>query len=221
MREAIQKLHEKALMVAKSYLSAEADLIEILMMLDLDKGYRDFKTKSLTEYARVKLGLSEDPANTLSRLAWKSQEIPRLLELIRSGEISITNARLICAILTVENQESWLSAASHLSKSELELALASEFPERVVVEKLKPVSSKLWRLQVGFSNEQTEKVRRAQDLESTRLGKAATLNDTLDRALEDYLDRRDPVRRALRAQARKERKARTPGVPSRDEWHLH
>ena len=79
-----------------------------------------------------------------SRIAVLSRYIITvLLTLMKSGEISISNARLICSILTPANQDQWLEAASHLSKRDLELAIVSEHPERTIREKLKQVTGKL------------------------------------------------------------------------------
>src|SRR4051812_36584476 len=122
MKSPMQALHDRALKVVKSYLSSEGELIEILVDVQRAKGYREFGKKSLTEYAIALLGLSEDPAETLVRLARKSLKVPALLEKIRSGEISITNARLVCPVLTAENQEKWLPLATALPKRELENA---------------------------------------------------------------------------------------------------
>src|SRR5437763_14084640 len=95
-------LHHRAVAAVKTYLSSEAELIEVLMKLGQTHGYREFHCARLSEYAMGVLGLSEDPAHTLIRIAGKCGEVPKLLELIRSGEVSITNARLIGPCLTPE-----------------------------------------------------------------------------------------------------------------------
>src|SRR4051812_26455833 len=146
-----QTSHDRAMRAVKTYLSSEAELIEVLMELDKTKEYRELGCARLQEYAMRLLGLSEDPAGTLIRIARKSVEVPRLLELIRDGSLSTSNARMLVPVLTQESQERWLSAACRLSKRELELAIVSEHPERVIHEKLKQVSRHLWELRVGVS----------------------------------------------------------------------
>src|SRR5947209_1505354 len=89
MNTTILQLHERAVIAVKQYLTAESELIEVLMELDERRGYRDFGQSSLKEYAIKTLGLSEDPAETLIRIAHKSSDMPRLLALMKSGESSI------------------------------------------------------------------------------------------------------------------------------------
>src|SRR2546423_4046029 len=193
MKERIHKLHEMALQEVKQYLGAEANLIEILMEQDELRGYREYEASSLSEYAIDKLRLPENPAYTLINIARKCKEVPRLLTLVRDGEISTTNARLICPVLTKDNQDEWLKAASHCSKRELEELIASKNPDQAIREKLRQVSQNLWKLELGLSKEHQEKLRRVQDLESGRLSKAATLVESSDAALECYLDKHDLI----------------------------
>src|SRR5947209_1885634 len=203
MKEKIQQLHESALREVKIYLDSEANLIEILMELDELQGYRQYRAKCLSEYAMKVLKLPEDPANTLIGIGRKCVEVPKLLDLIREGSISTSNARLICPILTKENQEKWLTAAAHCSKRELSALIASENPDQAIKEKLNQVSQNLWKLELGLSKEHQEKLRRVQDLESSRLSKAATLVESTDAALECYLEKHDPLRKARRVWKRR------------------
>ena len=76
-------LHERALKVAKNYLGAESDLIEILQEVDDCRGYRDLRYRSLSAYATGALGLSPPVAFSLMAIARKAVEVPRLQKMLR------------------------------------------------------------------------------------------------------------------------------------------
>src|SRR5262249_53985260 len=120
MKNQFQVLHEKALQISKSYLQAESELIEVLQQIDRCRCYRELGYKSLFEYSTRGLKLSESVTYNLITIARKSVEVPQLQKMIKDREISVSNARMIAPVLTVENQDSWLSKASTLSKRELE-----------------------------------------------------------------------------------------------------
>jgi hypothetical protein len=214
MKTNFQNLHEKALQIAKTYLRAESDLISILQAIDDCRGYRELGFKSLFEYATQALGLSESVSYNLITIARKSKEVPKLQEMIRKQEITISNARTIAPVLTSENQERWLSTAATSSKRELEKEIAKEFPQTQVREQARYVSDQRIELKLGISEELHEKFKRVQDLVSTQSGKAASIEETLDAALALFIEKKDPVEKANRAQARMERTQKP--VPAQD-----
>jgi hypothetical protein len=93
-----------------------------------------------------------------------------------------------------------------LSKNQLEKALATEFPKQAVDEKATYVTGKRLKLQFGVSEELYLKYQRAQQLVSTKQGKSADLEATLEALLEIFLDREDPVRIAERVMQKKKAK---------------
>jgi hypothetical protein len=214
MKTRFQTLHEKALQFAKTYLRAENDLISILQTIDDCRGYRELGYRSLFEYSRQALGLSEAVSYNLITVARKAKEVPLLQEKLRAQEITLSNAKMIAPVLTSENQHQWLSAAASLSKRELEKEIAKEFPEKQIQEQTRYVSEQRIELKLGISEELHEKLKRVQDLVSTQSGKAASLEETLEAALALYIEKKDPVEKAHRAQARME-KAKSP-VPGQD-----
>jgi hypothetical protein len=215
MKTNFQFLHEKALLITKQYLRAESDLITILQEIDDCRGYREMGSKSLFEYATQGLGLSESVSYNLITIARKSKEVPRLQEMIRKQEITISNARTIAPVLTSENQEKWLASAATSSKRELEKEIAKEFPQTQVREQARYVSEQRIELKLGISEELHEMLKRVQDLVSTQSGKAASLEETLQAALALYIEKKDPIEKAQRAEARVEKaKKPVPGQAS-------
>src|ERR1700723_577984 len=128
----IESLHKQALSFAKSYLTAESDLISVLQEIDVCRGYRDLGYKSLFEYGVAALGLSEAVTYNLITVARKSREVPMLQAKLREGAITLSNAKQIAPVLTPESQEKWISAATTLSRRELEKEIAKENPKLAV-----------------------------------------------------------------------------------------
>lgn len=201
MKTNFQFLHEKALHITQQYLRAESDLIVVLQKIDNSRGYREIGFKSLFEYATQGLSLSESVSYNLITIARKSKEVPKLQEMIREQEITISNARTIAPILTSENQEKWLATAATSSKRELEKEIAKEFPQAQVREQARYVSGRRIELKLGISEDLHEKLKRVQDLVSTQSGNAASLEETLEAALALFIEKRDPLEKAHRAEA--------------------
>lgn len=199
-------LHEKALETAKNYLKAESDLIEILQAVDDCRGYRTLGHRSLFEYVTVTLKLSENVAYNLITVSRKSNEVPALQEKIKAKEITLSSAKVIASVLTPANQEKWLVAASTLSKRELEKEIVKELPELKIKEREKQVSANCVELRLGISEKLHRKLKRVQDLVSTRKKKPANLEETLEVLLELYLEKEDPVRKAERVKEKQIKK---------------
>jgi hypothetical protein len=107
---------------------------------------------------------------------------------------------MIAPVLNQENQERWLSSAAGLSKRELEKEIAREFPERQVQERARYVSEERLELKLGISDDLHELLKRVQDLVSSQMGKSATLEETLHAALTFYVEKKDPMEKAKRAE---------------------
>jgi hypothetical protein len=209
MKTTFQTLHEKALQITKTYLRAESDLISILQSIDDCRGYRELGHRSLYEYSTQALGLSEAVSLNLITIARKAKEVPKLQEMLQKQEITISNARTVAPVLTSENQEKWLATAATSSKRELEKEISKEFPQAQVREQARYVSEKRLELKLGISEELHEILKHVQDLVSTQEGKAVNLEETLREALTFYIEKKDPVEKAYRAEARAE-KIKTP-----------
>ncbi|MFL5815472.1 MAG: HNH endonuclease [Bdellovibrionia bacterium] len=213
MKTSFKVLHEKALQITKTNLRAESELISVLQEIDDCRGYREMGFKSLFDYATQGLGLSESVSFNFITIARKSREVPKLHEMIQRQEVTVSNARMIASVLTLENQDRWLSSAAELSKRELEKEIAREFPDRQVQDRTRYVSENRIELKIGLSEDVYELLKRVQDLVSSQSGRAATMEETLRAALELFVEKKDPMEKALRAEKRTAQRIDSKPVP--------
>jgi hypothetical protein len=213
-----KQLHEKALSIAKNYHRCEIELIDIIEKVDNYKIFYTFGYSSLYSYVADYLGLSKDVAAIFINVARKTREVPALKEEIKNGALSVSKARRMTAVLTVENQEHWLHLAKTQSKAILEKEVAKVNPKLAVLTKAQFVHASVEvkdkavikkidqvvrvQLQVGVSEKIMLKLRRAQDILSQKMKQSVDLEQTLDVMLDTYLDKQDPVRKAERQMIR-------------------
>src|SRR5262245_58496790 len=114
------ELHNRALTSAREYLRCEAALVSHLQELDRARTYLYFEEPSLFSYAVRRLGLSEDVAGTLIRIARKSVQVPELKMALEEKKITVTHARQLAPILNSENKAVWIEKAAALSSRALE-----------------------------------------------------------------------------------------------------
>jgi hypothetical protein len=216
MKTKFQVLHERAITISKSYHRAESDLIAVLQEIDDCRGFREMGFKSLFDYATQALKLSESVSYNLIAIARKSKTVPKLQEMIRDHEMSVSNARMIAPILTVENQEKWLEAAASLSKRHLEKEIAKDHPQTQVTEQAKYVSSERLEFKMGLSEEVFEFFKRAQDLVSSQTRNSASFADAFKEIVLFYLKHNDPVEKAKRIHAKVQAQAQAQANTSVD-----
>ncbi len=195
----IEALHKKALVIAQSFHKSESDLIDILQEIDESKVFVHLGFSSLFDYAVKALKLSEANASNFITVARKSKIVPELKEAIRAQEITVSKARKITPVLTPENSAHWLDLAKNLPRPKLEREVARILPQSLTPEKAKYVSENRLELKMGISEALMKKLKRAQDLESQKNKKSATLEDVLEATLSYYLDRTDPLEKARRS----------------------
>jgi 5-methylcytosine-specific restriction endonuclease McrA len=199
----IQEIHERALKVAARFKRAEADLISILQEVEASRVYVELEFASLFQYCVKALGLSEPVTSNFVTVSRKAAKIPGLQSAIQNGLLTVSIARKITPVLTLENQEEWVEKAQILSCRKLEEAVARVLPREATPERMKVVSEDRVEVKLGISKAAQEKLKRIQDLESQRTARPASLEDTLEALLEVYLEAKDPVRRAARVMKRK------------------
>jgi 5-methylcytosine-specific restriction endonuclease McrA len=196
-----REIHERALVAAREFKRAEAQMIRILQEVEESKLFLDLGLTSLFQYAVGALGLSEDVASNFILAARKSKQIPILKEAIENGSVSVSKIRKAASVLTLENKEEWpqwIDKMKTFSSRELEREVAKENPKEAVPERTKYVSENRLELKMGISQEMLDQFKKIQDLESKRTGKAVSLEETLEAVFHVYLDVKDPVKRADR-----------------------
>jgi hypothetical protein len=195
-------IHSKAMTCANNYKRAEAELLEVLQLVDQHRVYLEHSQTSTFGYVVHVLGLSESVAYNFIAVARKSVEIPELKTAIQSGELSVNKARKITSVLDSENHSHWIGLAKTLPQAKLEKEVARVQPELALPEKIKPVFQNRMLMQLGVSEKLLEKLKRVQDLESQRTKTPATLEQTLEVLAEGYLKRNDPMEKAKRFEIR-------------------
>lgn len=218
----LQKIHQEALAATSRYRAAEIDLINILEAVEKHRVFLHYGFNSVFQYAVQGLGLSENVAYTFINVARKAREVPALKEEIKLGNLSVSKARKITSVLTQENKDHWIALAKTSSQAVVEREVAkvnpleaargranyvhplNEIKEKVVIPRTAPRESNQApaparvQLQVGISEKLIIKLRRAQDLVSQKSRKGATLEDTLEALIGEFLEKHDPVEKAKR-----------------------
>ena len=178
-------------------------MISILQEMDKCRAYLYFDANSLFDYAHRILQLSEATSSNLINVARKSVEIPALKTAIEIGTLSVSKARKIVPVLTIENQSDWIALATKNTTREIERAVAQENPELAVRESARFIADNRLELKLGFSDENYKNLKRVCDLESQRTARAVNHEKAIAAALEAYLEKYDPIRVAERSAKRR------------------
>src|SRR3989338_2187824 len=198
----IQHIHEKALVCAKNYKRAEAELLESLQRVDDRKVFRAMGYPSLFVYAVSALKLSESLAYQFIGVARKSKEVPELKAAVANGEITVSTARRVVPVINKTNQEDWINKAKSLTQRTLEFEVVKESPKELIKERIRPVAESRLEMKLGISLKLDKKLARIKDLLAQKNQKPVSLEEVLDMMADTFLERHDPVQRAKRLLAR-------------------
>ena len=197
------KLHEKAMGLAKTYRESESELLNTLVIMGEENLFNRMGYTGTYGYVLNALKLGEAQAHYFSKVSWKARVIPELREAITKGGLSVSMARRICPVIEKESCTEWIHAALHLKQRALEEKVSAANPRARVMQGIKPVAEKVLEMRVPLTPEEREMIEKVQDLVSQRSGKAATLQDAIREMALLYLDRNDPVKKAERSFLRK------------------
>lgn len=200
--EIAERIHHQAMTAVKNFKVCEVELLNALEEADKFRVFTSLNFSSLFKYATDGLGLSDDVAYVFINVARKSRQVPELKTAIASGEITVSKAKKITAVINPENKNHWLDAAKSCSKKELEKLVAAESPKLAVPEKASYVSGDRLQLQVGVSEKFMLKLRKLQDLLSRKKRRPVSLEETMDYSVDETLKKVDPVAKAKRQVAR-------------------
>lgn len=181
------KIHERAKQSAKEFKIASQNLFAVLMEVDETRAFEDHKFTFLTPYCIGYLEIDPDIAKTLVRIVRKSIHVPELAHAVVNGEIHISNAKVICSVITPENHKDWIAKAAKLTKSNLEKEVSQNGgPDKK-------------KLTLDLPLETVEKLNRARDVASTKAAEFLSFEKTIDQALDLFLYKHDPVEKAQRS----------------------
>jgi hypothetical protein len=120
---------------------ATAALIVHLAEFDARRLYEGAGYRSMFQYCRDVLRLSEGAAYNRIEAARAAHHHPMIVEMLVAGTLSPTTARLLARHLTAENHRELLSAAAGMGKSEVEELLAQWSPQPDVAPRVRPLPS--------------------------------------------------------------------------------
>ena len=118
---------------------ATAALIVHLAEFDARRLYEGAGYSSMFQYGRAVLRMSEDAVYNRIGAARAARRFPAIVDMLVSGALSPTTARLLARHLTAENQEALLAAASGRGKLAVEELLAGWFPQPDVAPRIRPL----------------------------------------------------------------------------------
>lgn len=204
------ELHEEAIKRTKNYQQCEGALLEILIEIESRKAFVELGYPSLHVYCTQALNLSDAHAYALIAVARKSLVVPEMKELIRSGQMHLSNARRIVSVVTADNKQQWLPKAIALSQRELEREVVKANPQAVPKTRIRSVTEDAVEIKVSVTREVEEKLRRAMDVLAQKRQKHIALPELLNEILEEFLNRNDPVKKAERCLPRQNAEREEP-----------
>ena len=194
-------LHERAVLCGRRHRGSEAELVLALQEVGRQGLWRRFDRRSLFAYAVGELGLTDSVAAMCIRVARKAAQVPELQAAIVSRSLSVSLASRVVACLSLENAAEVIAyALSHTSR-EADEECARRNPRPDAGDGARPTGDRRIKVTVTLSRDTYEKLWRVRSLE-VQCGRGAGLEQAVEAATEEYLERRDPVRKAARAQAK-------------------
>jgi 5-methylcytosine-specific restriction endonuclease McrA len=194
----VESIHLKIVEAASRYKKSEADLIDLIQQADQHKVFRHKGYSSLFEYVMKELKFSENVTSVFITVARKAYEVPELKAEIRTGNITLSNARRILPVLTSENKGEWLQRAQNLTQRQLEKEVVKIRPLEATRERVHYVTKDRVKLEMGFFETDMLTLRKIQDLICQKAQRAVSLEEAICIIAKDYLQRNDPVSKARR-----------------------
>lgn len=200
LNEKQKAIHQRAMYLSRRHRALEAELIATLREVADEQIHRRLEYTSLVKYAVDALGLSEAVAVAFVTVARKSADVSELSAAIRTGELSVSTASRMTSVITSENARELIEFAKSHTHRELNLKVASINPQKAKRAHVRAVAGDRVRMSVDMPTSLLEKIERAQDLLST--GTACDKLKAMEVVFTEWLDMKDPVKKAERAKVR-------------------
>lgn len=191
-------LHIKAINLAKQFKRVESELIEVLEQIDSSRLFRRVGYSSLFDYATKCLGFTESVAYGFITVSRKAKQVPELKSAIQSGMVSVSQAKRVVSVITKENAEDLIQKVQTFTQKQIEKEVAKIQPQTLTRESSRYVTESRVEVKLGASEEFMKKLKRVQDLMSQKRRTHANMEMALEEALDLYLEKHDPVRKADR-----------------------
>ncbi len=194
------KIHLNALTAADAHRKTEMELLNALELVWKNKTFSQYGCRSLFEYSTKHLKLSEEMASIVNKIAKKFTELPELKAGMESGELSLSKANRITAVVTKENVDHWMNLAKG-TKRNLEKQISMVQPEKAIPERARhQKAGDTLRVAISYSMTQEEfaMFERTQDLLSQKLKRPASIGDVHLAALKELQQKLDPLEKPIR-----------------------
>lgn len=171
--------------------SSSLELVAALAELESRRLYLGLGYSSLYTYCLQHLRLSESEARTRMHAARAAWRFPMVLDMLSTGDLSLTTAAILAPWLTDENCLTLLEAARRKTKREVEALVADLGPPVEVDAEIYPVPGG-YRIEVTIDPEAHGALRRLQELlrHSCPSGDPGTLVSTALKTLLRDVERR-------------------------------
>lgn len=198
LSEKARTLHMKERRISLESMMVVVELSERKAWLTLDM--------SIEKFAKH-IGLTEPMYHLRSKAGKVIRDYPRALELYNSGELCMSQLALIAPRITEANQSLIFEGAAGKSKRETEIFLS-----RVTADGRLKDREGFLEITVRFTESQVQIIDRAREV-LAHGGKVPSYVEIILKAALDLLEKRDPLKKAERAEKRENAKAKTRPEP--------
>ncbi len=207
-------LHLEAIKATDLHQQSESYLLEVLSVVDDRLFYLECGVSSLYQYCVRLLGLSESVSYALITVIRKSKDVPELKSAIHSGRVTLFKAKKICSVIDQTNFKEWIDLAACETSRVIEKCVAGANPKQLVKESVVYKTGDLLEFKLGVSEEFIEALAQVKDILSQKKSKAVSSEVALLQVMREFIEKTDPVQKAARAKARREKCAsqQVPGT---------
>lgn len=206
-------LHFEALKATELHQKSESYLLEVMSVVDDRMFYLECGVSSLYQYCVRLLGLSESVSYALIAVIRKSKEVPELKMAIQSGKVTLSKAKKICSVIDQKNFREWIDLAACETSRVIEKCVAGANPKELVKESAVYKTSDLLEFKLGVGEEFIEALAQVKDHLSQKESKAISSEEALLKLMRDFIEKNDPVKKAARAELRREKQSLKVQVP--------
>jgi len=176
----------------------EVDLLLFMIEVKRRQLHGLYGYYNLARFCVAEIGISEDAAWKRSAAINTFYNYPQFFELLKEGKTYVSQIAMVAAKITEANSDQILDFIPGKSKNELKFFLS-----RIDLDgNIKPKEEETISVKIDCPRATYEKLQRTRGLMQQKM-RFPRNEDVLDRSLDAYLDKHDPMRKAERAEHRK------------------
>jgi hypothetical protein len=209
-----KSLHKRGVDISIGRRTADAVTIRFLQDAADNNLHKAFGLRSLFKYTTKILKFDATDIYAYIAVAKKAKLIPQLQTAIDNCKITIAAANRLVSSITLKNADELIEFCRTHTHRETEKELARINPKRRKPDKIKYISEADAEVSMTVSVASIEIVRKTQDNEAQK-GNILSVGQTYELALKRDFERHDPIKKAERAEARRQAKAKEEGRAER------